>query len=304
MQNDLKYNSLLWRRVKSWSMILVGSVILSAAFVFFMNPYKIVPGGVYGLGIVLHTLFPSIQVGTFGLMLDIPLLLIGIRIFGRTFGAKTIVAALLIPVLMNLMTYWVGEDPATMLGGKMDLSQDILLVCIFGGVLLGLGVGMIIKTHATSGGTDIVAMILTRYTKLSFSQGILMVDALIVVFGVLVLGDWRLPLYSLIAIFVSTRMIDYVIDGASYNKLIFIVTNQQEEIKTYILETLERGGTFIKSAGMYSGQEREMVFLVVSRNEVSVVRHKIREIDPNAFVVIVNAHEIYGEGFKQFPESV
>ena len=142
------------RRIKSVLWLVCGSILMSAGFVLFMNPYQVVPGGVYGLGIVLHALFPSIQVGTFGLMFDIPLLLIGLKVFGRMFGAKTVTAALLIPVLMNTMTYFIGENPATMFGGKMDLSNDLFLVCIFGGVLIGAGLGMIIKTEATSGGTD------------------------------------------------------------------------------------------------------------------------------------------------------
>ena len=111
------------RRIKSVLWLVCGSILMSAGFVLFMNPYQVVPGGVYGLGIVLHALFPSIQVGTFGLMFDIPLLLIGLKVFGRMFGAKTVTAALLIPVLMNTMTYFIGENPATMFGGKNGFEQ-------------------------------------------------------------------------------------------------------------------------------------------------------------------------------------
>ena len=143
--------------VVSWIYVFVGSVVLSAGFVLFMNPYRIVPGGVYGAGIVLHYLFPSVQVGTFGLMLDIPLLLVGMKVFGRAFGAKTIFSALLIPLSMNAMTWLFGESPETLFGGAMNLSQDMFLPCIFGGVLIGAGTGLIIKSHATSGGTDIIA---------------------------------------------------------------------------------------------------------------------------------------------------
>ncbi len=189
------YDGLMQRQsVKSWIYVLLGSIVLSAGFVLFMNPYKIVPGGVYGTGIVLHSLFPSIQVGTFGLMLDIPLLLIGFKVFGRMFGAKTIFSALLIPAVMNGMTYLIGENPSLMFGGNMDLSQDMFLPCIFGGVMIGTGTGLIIKSHATSGGTDIIAMLLTHYAKFRFSRAILLVDSTIVIFGMIVLGDWRLPL--------------------------------------------------------------------------------------------------------------
>ena len=123
------YDKLLARQsLSSWFCVILGSVILSAGFVLFMNPYRVVPGGVYGTGIVLHALVPSVQVGTFGLMLDIPLLLIGLKVFGRMFGVKTVCSALLIPVVMNGMTYLIGENPATMFGGNMNLSQDMFLV--------------------------------------------------------------------------------------------------------------------------------------------------------------------------------
>lgn len=298
------YESLMTKRsVSSWLAVMLGSIVLSAGFVLFLNPYRIIPGGVYGAGIVLHSLVPQIQVGTFGLMLDIPLLLIGLKVFGRMFGAKTVFSALLIPVVMNGLTYAIGEDPTQMFGGNMDLSNDMFLACIFGGVFLGTGTGLIIKSHATSGGTDIIAMLLTRYTKLRFSRSILIVDSTVVLFGMIVLGDWRLPLYSLVTIFVSSRVIDYIIDGASYDKLLFIISERKEEIREFILDKMERGGTYIKSSGMYTQQDREMIFLVVSRNEVSMVQDMIRRIDPASFVVIVDAYETFGDGFKSFPEK-
>ena len=173
----------------------------------------------------------------------------------------------------------------------------------FGGVFLGCGTGLIIKGHATSGGTDIIAMLLTRYTRMRFSRAILLVDSCIIVFGMVVLGDWRLPLYSLITIFVSSRIIDYIIDGPSYDKLLFIISDRQDEIREFILDKMDRGGTYIKSTGMYTAQQRDMIFLVVSRNEVSMLQNMIHQIDPASFVVIVDAYETYGDGFKAFPEK-
>lgn len=302
MNVAVKKHLLSKKALKSWAMLILGSLILSVGFVLFMNPYRVVPGGVYGLGIVLHELFPAFQVGTYGLMFDIPLMLIGLKVFGRIFGFKTIVSALLIPLFMNTMTYIVGDDPLTMFQGHMNLTDDMFLVCVFGGVLIGAGMGFIIKSHATSGGTDIVAMILTRYAKFTFSQGVLLVDSMVVIFGMIVLGDWRLPLYSLVTIFVTTRMIDYIIDGASYDKLLFIISDHREQIKAYVIEEMERGATLIKSTGMYTERERDMIFVVVSRSEVSMVQDKIHDIDPNAFVVVVNAYETFGDGFKAFPD--
>ena len=293
--------SLRW--FKSWIYIFVGCLLLATAFVLFITPYRIVPGGVYGIGIILHSIFPNIQVGTFGLMLDIPLLLIAFRIFGNKFGAKTVVAAILTPIMMNTLTWLVGEDPATMLGGSINLTGDVLLSCIFGGLFAGTGLGLILRTHATSGGTDIIAMIVHKYTKLPFARSMLIVDSCVVMLGLIVTGDWRIPLYSLITIYVITKTIDMVLDGGGSNKLLFILSDQYELIRTLIIEKLERGGTYIHSTGMYSMQDKKMIFVVINRNELAVMQDYIRTIDPRAFMVVMNAHEIYGEGFKPFEQK-
>lgn len=268
----------------------------------FINPYYIVPGGVYGTGVVLHYLFPNIEVGTFGFILDIPLLIIAFRVFGGMFGIRTIVAAVLTPIFMNSLTWLIGDIPAEMFGGKIDLTNDIIIACIFGGVMMGAGVGLVVKTHATTGGTDVIAMLLTKYANMKFAYGVLIVDSLVVVFGMIVLGDWRLPLYSLVTIFVSSRVINYVIDGESYDKLLFIISDKNEELQEFILHEIGRGATYIRSHGMYTKEDKEMIFLVVSRSEINIVQSKIKELDPMSFVVVVNAYETYGDGFKEFPK--
>ena len=295
LYKDKKFS---WRWFKSWLYIVVGCFILAAGFVLFITPYQIVPGGVYGIGIVLHSIFPNIQVGTFGMMLDIPLLLIAFRIFGNKFGSKTIVAALLTPLIMNTLTALIGENPETMLGGSINLSGDILLSCIFGGVLIGAGLGIIMRTHATSGGTDIIAMILHKYTRMPIARCLLIVDSCVVLLGLIVLKDWLIPLYSLVTIFVTTRVMDYILDGGGSNKLLFILSDQYDSIRTLIIDKLERGGTYIHSTGMYSMQDKKMIFVVINRNELPQVQDYIKQIDPRAFMVVMNAHEIYGEGFK------
>ena len=287
----------------SWGSIAAGCFLVAAAFVLFITPYRIVPGGVYGIGVVLHSLFPGIPVGTFGLMLDAPLLLIAFWLFGGHFGAKTIVAAGLTPLMMNALTALIGEDPATMLGGGIDLSDDVLLSCIFGGVLCGVGLGLILRSHATSGGTDIVAMIVHRYTRLPIARCLLIVDSCVVILGLIVLRDWRIPLYSLVTIYVTTKLMDYILDGGGSNKLLFILSAEYESIRGLILDRLERGGTYIHSTGMYSMQDKKMIFVVINRKELPVVQDYIKQIDPQAFMVVMNAHEIYGEGFKSFLQN-
>ena len=310
-----------WR---SWISIFLGCAIMAAGYVFFINPYNIVPGGVYGASIVMHNIFPSIQVGTFGYMFDIPLLILALVIFGGGFGARTIIAALLTPGLMNIMSslaYPSTEalqalDPAQLLDGKIDLSNDLMLATVMGSVLLGVGVGLVVRNQATTGGTDIVAMMLQKYAHIKFPNGVLLADAIVVVAGLLVIGfgwgtaddveagGWMLSLYSLIAIFLSSRVIARVIDGASYDKMIFIVSeNHQEELRKFITVDLDRSATYIKARGMYTGAEKEMIFLVVSRKEVKSVERRIKDIDSQAFMVVTDAYDTYGEGFKPLPDK-
>jgi uncharacterized membrane-anchored protein YitT (DUF2179 family) len=284
-------------------MVVAGSFVMAAGFVLFIYPYHIVPGGVYGAGGVLHYLYPKIDSGMFGLMMDIPLMLIGMRVFGGMFGARTVLAAILTSLFIIMLTNLIGEDAATMLGGHINLSDDVLLACIFGGVLIGVGVGLVLKTRATTGGTDIISMLLTKYTHLRFSQAMIIVDSSVVVFGIVVMGDWLIPLYSLVTIYVTARVIDLVIDGASYDKLLFIISDKNAQLEDFIMCEMGRGATYIKSSGMYTGKGREMIFLVVSRREVAAVQNKVKDVDPDAFLVVVNAHETFGDGFKSFPHD-
>ncbi len=305
----------------SWFMIILGCSLLAAGYVFFISPYNIVPGGVYGAGIVLHNIFPDIRVGTFGYMFDTVLLILAFLAFGPRFGSKTVVAALLTPGLMNLFTNLAypneeairSLDPAQLLGGILDMSDHLMLTTIVGAVVLGVGVGLVVKEQATTGGTDIVAMILQKYCKMTFSKGVLIADSVVVLAGLLVIGfgfgggeaqGWQLSFYSLIAIYVSSRVLAYMLDGASYDRIIFIVTSHHnEEFRKYILEEMDRSGTYIKANGMYTNAEKEMIFLVVPRHELVKVQRAIMDYDPKAFMVVANAYNTFGEGFKPMPEK-
>ncbi|MCC8088942.1 MAG: YitT family protein [Rikenellaceae bacterium] len=284
-------------------LLIAGCVLLASAFVLFITPYKIIPGGIYGIGIILHYFFPDIQVGTFGLIMDIPLISVALVLLGKKFGTRTIAAAVTTPLIMNLMTAYIGEDPYTMLNGRINLTDDILLACLFGGVLAGAGMGMILRTHATSGGTDIIFMILSKYTGIPFARGLLIVDSIIVVAGLITFGDWKIPLYSLITIYVTTQVIDYILEGGGTDKLLFIISDNHEDIRRIILDNLDRGGTYLKSYGMYTMNEKNTIFVVINRNQVSQIKDLITAVDPDAFITIVNAHEIYGNGFKRYGRS-
>ena len=306
----------------SWLNILIGCIIVAAGFVFFINPYNIVPGGAYGASIVLHNLFPSIQVGTFGYMFDIPLLVLSVVLLGTKLGARTIAAALTTPLLMNMMSkmaYPTEEalhalDPSQLIGGTMNLSDHLMLACDMGATLIGIGTGIVVRNQATTGGSDIVGMLLQKYCHIRFSKAILLVDGAVVCFGLLVIGfgigsaedstqpSWHLSFYSLIAIFIISRVIAYMINGSKNDKLIFVISDKQmTALHSYILKDLDRTATCIKSSGLYTGKEKEMIFLVVSYKEVAGVKHTIKAADPKAFVVVTDAYDTFGEGWKQLP---
>ena len=311
-----------WAWWRSWFLIFLGCSIMGAGFVLFVNPYNFVPGGVYGMGIVLHNIFPSIQVGTFGYMFDIPLMLTAMLIFGGGFGTRTVLAALYTPGFMNILTRLIyptpeaveSLDPALMLGGRLNLSNDLLLTCVIGAVVIGVGQGIVVEQQATTGGTHIVGMLLQKFAGIKFSTGIFLADGFVVLSGLAVIGfglgtgdassnGWMLTLYSLITIYISSRVVAYLLDGASYDKLLFIISDHHEEIKHFIINDMERGATYLKGKGMFTDKSRDVIFLVISRKEVHLVQNRIREIDPRAFVVVTDAYETFGEGFKQFPDK-
>lgn len=321
MSASVKESVTDWRWWSSIAQIVFGCFLVAVAFVVFINPYDMVPGGIYGLALVLHNLFPSIQVGTFGYMFDVPLICTALLLFGGTFGGRTIFASFITPGIMNLLDYLVYPNaaaikelnPAQLLGGDIDLSNDLMLAAIIGGVFSGIGVGIVIRNNAATGGTDITGMLLHKYAKMKFANGVLLSDAIIVLAGLIVIGfgvgtgkpqGVMLSLYSAVCIFVNAKVLGYTIDGASRDKLLYIICeNHSEEMRHYILHDLNRGGTYLKAKGMYTDHDKEMIFLVVNRKEVRNVQHKIKEFDPTAFVVVTDAYDTFGKGFKPFPEE-
>ena len=288
----------------SYSLIVLGSIILAAGFVFFISPYKIVPGGVYGIAIVIHYMTQGVfswapsglPIGIMGLIMNIPLTIIGIKILGPRFGVKTVVGFVLTSVFMDAITYFYGEAPLVV--------GDALLSSIFGGLMAGLGLGIIFKSKATSGGSDIVAMILAKYTKMPLGQLMIYVDSAIVLIGLVVFADWKIPLYSWIVIYVCGKTIDVVLQGMTVDKTLFIVSDKFVEIRDRIINELHRGGTYIPGKGMYNGSDKTIIFTVVNRREMALLQEYIHEIDPTAFLTVLEANEILGEGFKSLKEKI
>jgi uncharacterized membrane-anchored protein YitT (DUF2179 family) len=279
----------------SHALIIIGSFVLASGFVLFITPYKIVPGGVYGISIVLHYLFGT-PVGLMALAFDVPLTIIGIKFLGPRFGYKTVLGFSLTAVFTDTLTFFWGFKPLVV--------GDALLSSVFGGVMLGIGLGLIFRSKATSGGSDIIAMIFAKYTGIPLGRLMIYIDSVIVLFGLIVFRDWKIPLYSWIVIFITGKVIDIILEGVSSDKSIFIISEKHDEIRDKIIVNLNRGGTFIDGKGMFNNVDRKIIFTVVNRRELVTLEEYIHEIDPKAFLTVLNANEILGEGFKSLKEKV
>ncbi len=273
---------------KAYALIVTGAFIIAAGYVLFITPHRIVPGGIYGISIVLHHTFGT-PVGLTAMFFNVPLTLLGIRVLGPRFGAKTFTGFVLTSGFMDSLN-WLTQ-------GKPVVEDDVLLSALYGGAVVGLGVGMLFKAKATCGGTDVMAMIMGKWTGKPLGRLMMMVDGLIVVVGAVVFEDWAIPMYSLLAIFMMGQLIDLVMQGLRYDKLVLLISDRQDEITTYIIKELQRGGTLISAVGMYAGAERSMIYVVLNRREVALMQEFTARTDPKAFLTVLDADEILGEGF-------
>ena len=291
--------------IKAYALILIGSFLFAAGDVMFVNPYRLAPGGTYGLANVYNTLWPW-KISYYAFCMDIPLLLLGTWILGPKFGIKTVVSTFLILGFVWLLESTWGYAPvihdgfiANPIPGQLNFVPDYFLNTLIAGLIYGLAIGMIFKSGATSGGSDIIAMILNKYTKISLGTLVLFVDSTITLTTLFAFGQFRLPIYSILLIVIESKIIDMVIDGIKTYKTLFIVSDNYEAVRNAILNDLNRGGTCINCMGMYQGTERKIIYTTVSRTEFVKLKEGIKDIDPNAFINVVDSSEILGKGFKE-----
>ncbi|MBR5784619.1 MAG: YitT family protein [Bacteroidales bacterium] len=300
---------------KSYALIVFGTLLFVIADVIFAMPYHLAPGGVYGLANVL-TALTGTPLTIFLISMEVPLLVIGSIILGPKFGIKTIVSIVLGWVFTHFIeTYWgyeplihVGEFFTSVQNLPFDAMQitnearyfipDYLLNTLIAGLLYGVGIGMIFKSGATSGGSDIVSMIINKYSGISLGTLVIIVDSCIALSTLFITPDLRLPAYSVLLIFIEGKIIDVVIDGFKSYKTVMIVSDNTEAVKTAITNDLKRGSSCFEAKGMYKGVERSMIYITISKREYVQLKKAILDIDPNAFVNVVDSSEVMGEGFK------
>jgi uncharacterized membrane-anchored protein YitT (DUF2179 family) len=269
--------------------LAVGSAIMAVSLAFFLIPAKIAPGGVSGLGIVLHYLF-NLSVGLVMLVFNVPLFILGIKLLGRQFGPRTFFSFVLVSIITDIFDKLLHVQAAT---------ADPLLASIFGGVVLGIGLGIVFRFKGTTGGSDIVGQIINKYSNVSVGTGILIVDFFVISFAGVAFHNVNLALYGFISLYFSSKILDLILDGIDYARSFYIISEKQDEIISLITNEMGRGGTELFGRGLYTRKERNVLYAVVTRKEVATLRQEILKIDPDAFVIIANVHEVLGEGFRK-----
>lgn len=273
--------------LKNILLILVGAGLFAFGLNYLVIPNHLYEGGVTGINLIIYYLF-KIQPSVMNILINIPLFIIAWKILGK----KTLYYSLLGTVAV---TAWLAIFERIPL--VIDLQQDLIIVSMLAGILMGLGLGLIFKAGGTTGGSDIIARIGNKYTSYSMGQIILAIDILVLILTVIVSKDLRVVLYTLILVAIVSKMIDLVADGGYGSKGVMIVSSQSQAIATAIDSEIERGVTLIQAKGFYSQQEIEMIYSVIDKSQLQEMKELIRRIDPHAFITITDAHEVLGEGF-------
>lgn len=275
-----------WKRTLiDFASITLGVVLTATALDVFLIPNKLAAGGISGLSTVLHYTI-GVPVGLTMLVFNIILLIIGTRIYGPIYGGKTIYGAVSVSLLVDLLAPVLPE-----------VTGDPILAALYGGIVSGIGMGIVFRAGGNTGGTDIIAQIIQKFSNIPLGKLFLLVDGLVMIAAALAFGI-KLALYGMISVLVMGYVIDLVQEGISSEKVVYIISEKNDIISKRILSELDRGATLLMSRGAYTGAERETIFVVIERKQVEQLLRLVRETDANAFVIIHDAREVIGHGFK------
>lgn len=288
------------RKIVEYLNLSIGSFLVAVSVAFLVNPAKIASGGVSGIATIFyHTV--GWNPGYVIFVLSIPLFLVGMKIFGKVYGFKSLVGTVLLSVFTTILVDLTGG------AGILDYSDSIsmLLSAVFGGVIMGAGIGFVMKGGANTGGTDIVAQILNKYTPLSLGTCLTLVDGVIIAISAFVFGI-ESAMYAIITVYICGITIDKVAlpIGANTTKTVFIISEHVEEIKKVILDELDHGATLLSATGMYTGYDRPVIMTVISNQELSTLTGRVKDIDERAFMIVQDAHQVLGEGFMPISKAM
>ncbi len=281
-------------KIREIAYIILGSLFTAMGIALFCSPAMIASGGVSGIAIIFHHTL-GFDTGLMILILSVPLFVLGIAIFGPQYGFKSLLGTLLLSAFTSIIEAQVGRF------GLLDYTKELstLLSAISGGSLMGIGVGLVMRSGANTGGTDILAQILSRYTPLSMGTSLFLVDALVIASSAFIFGFER-ALYATITVYITSVTIDAVVlsFGTRSAKTVWIVSDRHQEIADAIMSELGHGVTLIEGQGMYSKQSRPMLMSVIANNKLALLTTIVHRFDKEAFMVIGEAYEVIGEGFK------
>lgn len=272
-------------------LIIAGCVIQALSVVVFLAPANLAPGGVSGLALILNRELPlPISIGLWVLLLNLPLLALGVRFLG---GLRFLIRTIITVVLYSAFTALFER------AGVAGVTDDILLNTLFGGLIGGIGMGLVFRAQATTGGTDILALLLVRWRSVPLSQSYLVTDIAVIVLAGLAFG-WEAALYAVIALYVGGLAAEAISEGVHISRTATVITQMPDAVAQAVMTRMGRGVTRWQGTGAYTGAERPILFIVISRAETATLKAIVSQTDPDAFVVIGQAQEVYGEGFRQF----
>ncbi len=293
--------------IKVYLVITFGAAITALAINIFLVPYKIAPGGLSGLATVIFYLSGGkLPVGTTMLVINIPLFFMGYKFIGRHFFVRTLYGTIVLSVIIDLTENYMAELAKKLLVNEAGsaTTPDILLYSIIGGFLSGIGLGLVLKMEATTGGTELAAKLLNRPVKnLTIGQILLAIDALIIAFAIVAFNSVLIGLYSLVSLFITTKVIDAMVEGVDYARAVLIISGKQEEIAEKIIREMDRGVTELKGRGVYSGKDKNVLLCVLSRSEIPHLKEIVHSLDMNAFMILADVREVLGEGFNGVPKK-
>ena len=284
--NFLKTRVMLKKYIIEILGIAIGTILMAIGVSQFLLPNHLSTGGFSGIATIFYYLF-NWPMGRTIILLNIPCFILAFIRIGKGFVIKSIIGTFFLSFFIDLFSRY------------SEWTNDRTLACIYGGVLVGIGTAIILRSNGSTGGSDLVSILIKSFNnRISTSNGIIIFDIIVITLNVIAFKQLEIGLYSAIAIFIMGKMIDIVFEGIGFSKMIFIISDQYEEISEKIGKTIKRGTTGIYSKGMYTNKEKMMVMCIASRGEVIKIRQIANEIDKTSFIVISNVREVFGKGFK------
>ena len=272
-----------------YAKIIIGAAIWAVGIEWFFTPVQMVSGGITGVAMIVNML-TDIPVGVLMILFNIPIFIFALKTFGFKFMLSSIVGMVACSLFVDLYNF-IDTAP---------LTTDPFLAAIFGGLIMGVGTGMIFRTDATSGGTAVLAAaIRQKKPHINFGTYLLLIDAVVIAAYTLIFKRYDIAMYTVIAVFISAKMIDASLYGFSHSKLCHIITDHSDEIKTEIVKSLHRGVTVLRGTGAYSGLDKQVLLCVVKHKQIVEIRKIIKNIDQKAFVIVTDTRDVFGEGFEK-----